>query len=394
MFRLFLSVLICAAMPASARDISGSLVHLARIALPQNAELVVELADATGTVAELREAVSGRQVPFPFRLTVADDGPLTLDAAIFVRGELLWAADSVRVPAGDQDVDLGEIRMSRGVASGAMLRLVCGETVVEVGYVGAHARLRVDGRLFDLAPLPAASGMRYGDGRSTVTELRSKGDSVSVTIEGEPLRDCRFAAPPALLPITARGNEPGWVVSLSQDGMMLSTEEGARLTVPLPDAKPVAGGVLFDGGPLVVTVADGICRDSMTGMPFPHPVTVVHEGQSLQGCGGDPAVLLAGRWRLLFAGDDALPDGAEILFDGDRVSGQAACNRFMGGMTLSGEGLSFGALATTRMGCGGGLMQLEAAVLGAFGRVDRFDLSDAGHLLLIAGDRPLIEAAR
>lgn len=392
--RLFLALLMLA-LPASAREISGSLSYPARIALPDGAELVVELAGEGGLAGQLREPTGGRQVPLPFALTVTDDGALTLGAAVFVDGKPLWTAVGVTVPAGTADLDLGTITMAREAGRGDLLRLDCGGTGVEVAFVGDHARLRVDGRLVDLPPAPAASGIRYSDGKTPVTEFRSKGDSARVTLEGRTLPDCTHAAPPGLLPLTARGNEPGWVLSLGDEGMTLSSEDGTRLTDPLPPSSPAQGGGLrFDGTTMVVTVGDGVCRDSMTGMPYPHPVTVETGGRSLTGCGGDPAALLAGRWRLLSAGDETLPDEADITFDGDRVAGRAACNRFSGGFTLTGEGLSFGAMATTRMACPGGLMQAEAAVLGAFGKVDRFDISDQGHLLLMAGERVLIEAAR
>lgn len=392
--RLFLTALLLLALPASAREISGSLTYPARIALPEGAELVVELAGEGGIVGQLREGTGGRQVPLPFALTVSEDGDLTLGAAVFVDGKPLWTAAGVTVPAGTADVDIGTIRMVRQAGTGDLMRLDCGGTGVEVAFVGDRARLRVDGRLFDLAPAPAASGVRYSDGQTPVTEFRSKGDRALVTLEGRSLPECGHAAPPALLPLVARGNEPGWVLTLGADGMALSAEDGTRLTVPLPSAVSVAEGLRFDGGAMVVTLGDGVCRDSMTGMPYPHPVTVDSGGRRLQGCGGDPAALLAGTWRLLSAGGESLPDGAAITFDGDRVAGRAACNRFSGGFALTGEGLAFKALATTRMACAGGLMQAEAAILGAFGKVDRFDISDQGTLLLIAGDHVLVEAAR
>ena len=393
--RHLLVALLMFAAPASAREISGSFTYPARIALPDGAELVVELAGEGGLAGQLREPTGGRQVPLPFALTVTDEGALTLGAAVFMDGEPLWSAGSITVPPGTADVDLGMIAMTREAGRSDLLRLDCGGTAVEVAFVGDHARLRVDGKLIDLAPAPAASGMRFSDGKTPVTEFRSKGDSARVTLAGRTLPECGHAAPPGLLPLTARGNEPGWVLNLGDEGMTLSSEDGTRLTDPLPPASPAPGvGLRLKGATMVVTVGDGVCRDSMTGMPYPHPVTVETGGRTLQGCGGDPAALLAGRWRLLFAGEAALPEAAEITFDGDRVSGRAACNRFNGGFALTGEGLSFGALATTRMACPGGLMKTEAAALGALGTVDRFDISDQGHLLLMSGDRVVIEAAR
>src|SRR5207253_104963 len=63
---------------------------------------------------------------------------------------------------------------------------------------------------------------------------------------------------------------------------------------------------------------------------------------------------LAGAWtvvavRTAEAVASTLP-GTELtlIFDGDRVSGNAGVNRFHGGYAADGERLTFGALATTR----------------------------------------------
>ena len=42
-------------------------------------------------------------------------------------------------------------------------------------------------------------------------------------------------------------------------------------------------------------MAETICRDSMTGMPYPETVTVETREQTLRGCGGAPIELLTGR---------------------------------------------------------------------------------------------------
>lgn len=74
-------------------------------------------------------------------------------------------------------------------------------------------------------------------------------------------------------------------------------------------------------------------------------------------------------------------DGNEVAADGDReapnlyfddgppqrVSGSTGCNRLSGSYSLSGDGLKFGPLATTKMACADGMAQEQAflAVLAA-----------------------------
>jgi heat shock protein HslJ len=212
-----------------------------------------------------------------------------------------------------------------------------------------------------------------------------------------------MAAPlPALaadLPLTARGNEPFWTLEISADGLTYTRigEKGAE-TWPLPP--PVTDGAAttysVPGGP-VVTVTDMLCRDDMSGMPFPAGVTLALNGETLSGCAGEPGALLtATPWRVTEAGGAALPADVPLegtlAFDGTNVSGKSFCNRFTGGYTLTGEGLSFGPLAGTRMACGEPQGSLEPKMLGALAATTRFDIADDGALVLYAGDTPALRA--
>jgi heat shock protein HslJ len=60
---------------------------------------------------------------------------------------------------------------------------------------------------------------------------------------------------------------------------------------------------------------------------------------------------------------------------------------------LTGEGLTFGPAAATRMACPGALMQIESAFLAVLARVTHFDMRD-GALLLMAGDRVALQLRR
>jgi heat shock protein HslJ len=70
------------------------------------------------------------------------------------------------------------------------------------------------------------------------------------------------------------------------------------------------------------------------------------------------------------------------------MSGSSGCNRYMGGLTLSGEGLSLQPGGMSMMACEEPLMQLEAAFMERLGRVGQFDIDEAGRLILLIDGAP------
>lgn len=82
-----------------------------------------------------------------------------------------------------------------------------------------------------------------------------------------------------------------------------------------------------------------------------------------------------------------------LLTEGDhRASGHAGCNEFGGTWRRSGDSLSFGPLATTRMYCEG-RMELEARYGQALGSVTRVRVM-GGALELLAGDQVVVRGRR
>lgn len=199
---------------------------------------------------------------------------------------------------------------------------------------------------------------------------------------------------------TAGGNEPGWSLALGLSGISLTRmgDKGVA-TWPLPRAETTADGRVYaiPDGP-TVTIAPTLCHDDATGMPHPSSVTVLVDGDTLTGCGGDPATLLRRNpWRVTEI--DAAPFPADVPLEGTmafdatgNVAGKSFCNRFTGSYTLTGEGLGFGPLAGTRMACPEPQAGLETAMLAALGKVSRFDIGDDGTLMLIAGDSVVLRA--
>ena len=108
-------VALLAAVPAAhARDITGQMTYRERIALAENAQLVVELRGPGGiVVAEARIETAGRQVPLSFTLVAPDAGDFTLQGAVFTGSQADWLSAPVPVPAGEGPLDLGAVALQR-----------------------------------------------------------------------------------------------------------------------------------------------------------------------------------------------------------------------------------------------------------------------------------------
>jgi len=202
-----------------------------------------------------------------------------------------------------------------------------------------------------------------------------------------------WAAEPEL---TARGNEPFWTLAVTAETIAFDV-----LGQNIAFKAPIAARETVDGRPritaqagaekLELTVTERLCADTMTGMPFPMGVEVAYGGRVFQGCGGDMMTAIAGGWRVISLAGDRLPDAmtATIVFGRDgKVSGQSVCNRFFGGYTLSGEGLSFGQTGGTRMACPQAEMEAEQRFLDLLQKVSRVTPDGKADLMLMAGDQP------
>jgi heat shock protein HslJ len=84
-----------------------------------------------------------------------------------------------------------------------------------------------------------------------------------------------------------------------------------------------------------------------------------------------------------------------IKFEEGRVFGAGSCNRFMGGYTVSADGvkLEMSQMASTMMACPDALMQQEGAYLKTLGAVTAYAVAD-GVLTLKTADGQTIKARR
>jgi heat shock protein HslJ/membrane-bound inhibitor of C-type lysozyme len=394
-----IGVLVAAlAGPATARDLTGAFAYRERIALPPDATLVVEATDGLGwPLATLARPTEGAQVPLPFTLDVPPGQDVLVRGGLASGGEIRWLSEPLRVPSGEDAVDLGVIALAPYRVMGFASHYRCGDLAVTAGFRADGAGLRIGARHLALAPVEAASGAKFADPADPETWLWSRGEALTLSLGGTTLPDCAPALP-AGVGWRATGNEPAWAISVA-GGQLTFLPFGAEATeAALPAPEPQGTGALYrlDAIGFAVTVTPELCRDSMTGMPRPDRVTVAEGDRILTGCGGDPAALLAGpEWRIIELAGSPLPEGIEanLRFSaGGALSGKAACNRLFGGYTLTGEGLSLETGGMSMMACPEPEMAAERAILDALGQIDRFDFDDAGDLLLIGAGTTLLRA--
>jgi heat shock protein HslJ len=398
MIRLFLFVAISLAVasPVLAQDdtrrISGALTYKAKTALPPGAEITVDAMGLFDTILDsARFASDGKQVPFAFDLTVPEGLGGQIHAMIRSDGPNGWIVRDIPFVAGAGDVDLGRLWMEPLTPLAYATRFACGEKELSFGVLGARATLRIDGQEHAMTQKIAASGARYVGGPQDSIEFWSKGDSAILTVAGEAYPEC-MPVDDSPAPYRARGNEPGWYVEIGDGAVKIVAQYGqVTRSAPRPEVQIDAGGYVFDmpQSAARLRIEEGLCHDDMSGMPYPHRAKLTLDGDRFRGCAGDPESLLTGTvWRVEDVMGGGVIDSAKVTlaFDGQgRVSGRSACNRYSGGYDLTGEGVSFGQIAVTRMACAPALMELERKMLEALSQVRRFDFDATGALLLIGG---------
>ena len=87
---------------------------------------------------------------------------------------------------------------------------------------------------------------------------------------------------------TARGQEPGWALTISGGRIDYQGNYGEkRITVPRPDPRTTFNGHRYETARLVVDVTHGRCNDVMSGHGYADQVMVIADGETYRGCGGE-----------------------------------------------------------------------------------------------------------
>jgi len=107
-------------------------------------------------------------------------------------------------------------------------------------------------------------------------------------------------APPSVMdiskPITARGTEPFWALSIDGKRFKLSRAGQPDLVAEAPGASISDGRAIWiaraaDGRQLTVTLYDGECSDGMSDLKYPMSAEVALLNEDLRGCAARTAEL-------------------------------------------------------------------------------------------------------
>ncbi len=120
----------------------------------------------------------------------------------------------------------------------------------------------------------------------------------------------------------------------------------------------------------------------------------------LAGCTATPeeaATLVGPVWLAEQVAGAALPTEPQVTlqFGADgRAAGKAGCNQYGGPYQTTGNGISFGAMISTKMACEGDVMEREQAYLDLLGRVSSYEVRNNAELILSADDGKRIRLRR
>ena len=94
----------------------------------------------------------------------------------------------------------------------------------------------------------------------------------------------------------AIGTEPFWDLTIEGGGVMVFTDRGNGVSViePTPPVRIEAGGEIFAGKRLRVSVSRANCSDGMSDRVYPDTVSVLVDGRPYRGCGAPIAFFTAG----------------------------------------------------------------------------------------------------
>lgn len=192
-------------------------------------------------------------------------------------------------------------------------------------------------------------------------------------------------------PFRAQGNEPSWSIRMNDGVIMFKPMDGDAVRVtPIPTPRQEGNAEIYEAKvgdvSFTLTIMDKICSDAMSDMPFPQSVALAFGDTTFSGCGGEPATLLHGQWLIIEIDGKPTITGSSptVNFESDgKISGNATCNRFFGGYTLSGEGLMASDLGASMMMCEQELMDQEMNILQILKELAGFGIGDDDKLILL-----------
>ena len=318
-------LLVCLLLAACGRDgtesepettmLRGELHYLERIVMPPDSWLEIELIDEDSEQVLALERLDDTQTP-PFAYELSLDAaawasavePLMYFTLYLPDGSPRFAAEhrprpgdeqmpAVRLVAVDFSEDDPEV-IDEPVDGSGWLAWRCGEVPVDVLFEADQGlQMALPWRDLSLEPVVAASGARY---QTAEHEFWTRGDNqATLTLPGQSAVECQRSE--QLSPWTrarqrgvwfrATGNEPGWVVEVSeseQPVLRLLLDHGSReLLFEDVDVLPGQAGFSAEspGNQAELRLTREDCVDSMSGWVFPVRVEMTLNDLTLSACG-------------------------------------------------------------------------------------------------------------
>jgi len=89
----------------------------------------------------------------------------------------------------------------------------------------------------------------------------------------------------------ALGQEPGWSLTTASGQIAYVGNYGEkRINAARPDPRTTFNGHRYEAPRLIVDVTHSRCNDAMSGHGYADTVTVMADGETYQGCGGERRV--------------------------------------------------------------------------------------------------------
>lgn len=285
---------------------------------------------------------------------------------------------------------------------------ICSHLLVKTDLIGDSLTLTIEDKSYQLSQTESASGSKYVNQSNSIS-FWQKGDSATLEFNGQRFSNCEKVTVQQAtasrnsieLPFTAIGNEPGWMLRMSAEQLELTTDYGKNtISLPTPQIKQILGGYQFhtknDAHSATLNVHKKLCYDSMTGRPFPAFVTLNLDGETLQGCGGDPLDLLVGiEWFVEDIVNEGIIDSSKVTINFNRegkIFGTSSCNNYNSSYEITGESLMFTPPVGTLKACPPAIMMQERKFLDLLVKVNRYDIDGFGALILTTDDGKTIIA--
>lgn len=188
-----------AADPAGPLRVVGYLAPSAPVALPDDADVAVEVRalGAARPAASTRVPLAGRPMPVPFELDVPraalEPGrAYLLRAGFAVGGEFLWISSGVRLDAGASGrLDVGALGLSPHRPLAFARVYACEGIEVRLGVRGDESLLQVDDEEFPLRRDADAPGDRFEALDDPATAFTVLGERAELLLHGRRYPDCR-----------------------------------------------------------------------------------------------------------------------------------------------------------------------------------------------------------